>query len=317
MKILNSAQIKEWDQYTIENTPVSSENLINIAAEKCVKWLINHFNVNYKFAIICGKGNNGGDGLVIARELLALNYQVDIYIINAFDNSSDDFNCQFSNILDCKLVDSIHDIDLLGDEVLIDAILGSGLTRNTDGIIKDVLNYINKLDCFVISIDIPSGFFAFDNTNVDENGIIKANVTLTFQQLKFSFLFADATPFIGDVYVFDIGLLPGFLDEVISNFYFVNQLGIKKKEKTFLQTGKIIPLTNINNKIDKSIIDIETKLLYTPVLNQSKRSLYNGKCLNRFETLHHDIQNPKHVISEFNRPGLGTRELYKKTLTTK
>jgi len=91
-----------------------------------------------------------------------------------------------------------------------------------------------------------------------------------------------------------------------------NQLCIKKKEKTFLQTGNIIPLTNINNKIDKSIIDIETNLLYTPVLNQSKRSLHNGKCLNRFETLYHDIQNPKHIISEFNRPGVGTRQLYKK-----
>lgn len=97
----------------------------------------------------------------------------------------------------------------------------------------------------------------------------------------------------------------------------LNQLSIKKKEKTNLQTCKFIPLTNINNKIDKSIIDIETKLLYTPVLNQSRRSLNHDKCLNRFETLYHDIQNPKHIISEFNRPGIGTRELYKKTLTTK
>lgn len=91
-----------------------------------------------------------------------------------------------------------------------------------------------------------------------------------------------------------------------------HRLGIKKKEKTLLQTGKIIPLTNINNKIDKDIIDIESSLIYQPVLNQSNRSMYSDKCLNRFETLYHDIQNPKHIIPEFDRKGIGTRQLYKK-----
>ena len=92
----------------------------------------------------------------------------------------------------------------------------------------------------------------------------------------------------------------------------LNPSSLKQKEKTILPTSNIVQLTNINNKIDKSIIDIETKLIYTPVLNHSKRSLNNYKCLNRFETLHHNIQHPSRVISEINRPGIGTRNIYKK-----
>lgn len=86
----------------------------------------------------------------------------------------------------------------------------------------------------------------------------------------------------------------------------------REKSKHILPTYNYINSGNLNKHNDASNIDKESKLLYTPVLNQSKKSLHEYKCLNRFETLHYNIQNVKHVIPEFSRTGLGTRELYKK-----
>lgn len=260
MKILNASQIKEWDNFTIEHMPISSIELMNVAVGKCLHWITDKFSPDFKFIIICGKGNNGGDGLGIARELLALNYKVDVYVVNDFKNNSDDFNAQLKTIKNYIEVNSIKDLEIKGDEVLIDAILGSGLTRNTSGLIKDIISYLNKLDCFVVSIDVPSGFYAFDNTENEEVGIVKANITLTFQQLKFSFLFANATPYIGDVYVLDIGLLPEFLNLVNSNFYFITALAIKKLWKPLPKfshkgsTGKVLMIAGSENMLGAAVL---------------------------------------------------------------
>jgi NAD(P)H-hydrate epimerase len=69
MKILNSAQIKEWDKYTITNEPVTSLKLMERAATACVKWLVENNYTGKQFTIFCGKGNNGGDGFAMARLL--------------------------------------------------------------------------------------------------------------------------------------------------------------------------------------------------------------------------------------------------------
>ena len=86
----------------------------------------------------------------------------------------------------------------------------------------------------------------------------------------------------------------------------------REKQKQILPTCKYVNSGNINYHLDSVNIDNETNLLYTPVLNQSKKSLHEYKCLNRFETLHRDVQQDQHILPDFCRPGIGTRELYKK-----
>ena len=81
MKIFNAHQIREWDQYTIQNEPVTSIDLMERAALQCVRWLEENDLLNNSFKIFCGKGNNGGDGLVIARLLLQNNYAVRVFIL--------------------------------------------------------------------------------------------------------------------------------------------------------------------------------------------------------------------------------------------
>jgi ADP-dependent NAD(P)H-hydrate dehydratase / NAD(P)H-hydrate epimerase len=81
MKIFSAAQIKQWDAYTIQRTSILSINLMENAATACCNWLTAHYNRGNKFAVFCGTGNNGGDGLAIARLLINCGYSVNTYII--------------------------------------------------------------------------------------------------------------------------------------------------------------------------------------------------------------------------------------------
>src|SRR3989338_8736789 len=91
MKILKAQQIKQADEFTIKNEPISSINLMERAATKCVEWLKNKHNSEKSFAIFCGVGNNGGDGLVIARLLAEKKYDVKVFVVEFSKNYSPDF----------------------------------------------------------------------------------------------------------------------------------------------------------------------------------------------------------------------------------
>ena len=81
MKILSAEQIRQWDQYTIDHEPVSSFNLMERAAQQCTDWIISNFQSLIAIKIFCGKGNNGGDGLAIARQLADNNIFAHVYIL--------------------------------------------------------------------------------------------------------------------------------------------------------------------------------------------------------------------------------------------
>jgi NAD(P)H-hydrate epimerase len=91
MKILKADQIRSWDQYTIEHEPVASIDLMERAATKCFEWLDDNGWFVHSFAIFCGKGNNGGDGLAIARMLAVRGCKVSVYILEFGHKGTDDF----------------------------------------------------------------------------------------------------------------------------------------------------------------------------------------------------------------------------------
>src|SRR5438552_4963143 len=163
MKILSAAQIREWDQYTIHHEPVSSIELMERAAGHCVDWLEENNFLQYPFAIFCGKGNNGGDGLAIARMLVQKQCAVSVYILEFGHLGTDDFQVNLKRLHQFKTVD-IHFIqgdnnfpEPTNNEIVIDALFGSGLNRPLSGIASQLVNYIDKSNCPVISVDVPSG----------------------------------------------------------------------------------------------------------------------------------------------------------------
>src|SRR5688572_24152571 len=91
MKILSASQIREADEYTIEHEPITSEDLMERAANAFTKWFMEKFSLKHPVKIFCGMGNNGGDGLAIARLLNMLKYPVEVFIVRYSPTSSKDF----------------------------------------------------------------------------------------------------------------------------------------------------------------------------------------------------------------------------------
>ena len=211
MKILNATELKEWDDFTISNEPISSLGLMERAATYCFQEILKIHEGNTPFHIVVGKGNNGGDGLVIARKLVEANYRVRVSILNFSDTVSADFSTNKarlpSNIL--HLIHASADFQLHKQEVIIDCIFGYGLSRKVEGEFAKIINRINSAQAQVISIDMPSGLFTNDNSENDGT-IIKAQYTLTFQCMKLALLQASYYACYGKVIVIDIELSPQF-----------------------------------------------------------------------------------------------------------
>ncbi|HEU5167658.1 MAG TPA: NAD(P)H-hydrate dehydratase [Chitinophagaceae bacterium] len=227
MKILNAEQIRAWDQYTMEHEPIMSIDLMERAATKCFEWLDNNGWLVHSFAVFCGKGNNGGDGLAIARMLAGRGCKVSVNILEFGHKGTGDFQTNLARLHQYPSVD-IHFIQdennfhpLSEDTVVIDALFGSGLTRPPDGITLSLIDYINNSAYTIIAIDVPSGMPVDQSSK--GNNIIKANYTLSFQCYKLAFLVAENAAFIGEVFILEIGLLPAFLTSLETNFELIDK----------------------------------------------------------------------------------------------
>lgn len=217
MVLLEASQVRAWDEYTIENEPLSSLELMERAATACFDWLNKNGYTGHAFSVYCGKGNNGGDGLALARLLADAGNTVTVYIVELgrLGNSNFQSNLQ-------KLQGTTASIHILSDtstlyeipsgEIVVDALLGTGLNRPLEGHIKALVCHINHSGREVISIDMPSGVFA--DSSSKGNTCIKAQHTLTFQCLKLAFIVAENEIYTGKVHVLDIGLKQDFLSTV-------------------------------------------------------------------------------------------------------
>ena len=239
MKILNAEQMRAADAYTISSEPVSSVDLMERAAIACVNWVAEHFTKEMHFSIVCGMGNNGGDGLAICRLLYNKGYSTEAFIVPYFSKASEDFTLNKQRLeaipgIKCKELKETEDIksDTKRPIVIIDAILGTGISKQVEGKLSDVIQGINKLHCPVISIDIPSGLMMEDNSKADRKSIINANATLTFESPKLAFMFAENAQHVGDFYILRIGLNRAFIEELQSNNHFVTKGMIRPLVKT-------------------------------------------------------------------------------------
>ena len=234
MKILNADQVREADAYTISHEPIKSIDLMERAAVKCFNWIINRFPANGSFMIFCGNGNNGGDGLAIARLLYLNGKNVVVYVSGDVQNYSTDFNINHKRLIELKSL-KIKTIASAGDfpdiktgTVIIDAIFGTGLNRIVEGNFAQWIDQINAAPAKVISIDIPSGLFpdkAFSNKT------IKATNTLTFQFPKLSFFFPENSRNTGTVHILDIGLHNDFIDAASVKNFLLEAIDIRKMYK--------------------------------------------------------------------------------------
>ncbi|WP_375558750.1 NAD(P)H-hydrate dehydratase [Bernardetia sp. OM2101] len=268
MKILSANQMRQADQETIKNEPISSLNLMERASKKAFYWIQNYFSqslrsdlINAEFHIFCGIGNNGGDGLVLARLLSNFAFQINVYVVVFSDKRSKDFEANFERIQEIsniKIVEIKTEEDLKKISIsqtsqkdwIIDAIFGYGLNRMPEKIAAKTIEFINEFTntnsnknviSNIISLDIPSGLFADENQSkeqhFDKNLTIKATHTLTFQNPKLSFFFDEYSEFVGDFEVLDIGLDRNFIDQLDSQNYWLTTQKVKQIYKPRTRTG--------------------------------------------------------------------------------
>ncbi|HOY31740.1 MAG TPA: NAD(P)H-hydrate dehydratase [Bacteroidales bacterium] len=246
MKILTVSQIREADAYTIAHEPIASVDLMERAALKCYNWLIQQYGRNKNYKIFCGTGNNGGDGLVIARLLSAKNINVQTYIVRFSENCSADFCINYDRLVQIKNI-QISDITsasemppIKQDDVVVDAIFGSGLSKPVrTGIAAEVIGTINKSAASVVAIDIPSGLFGEDNS-ANDGKIIQAQHTMTFQFPKLSFFYAGNEKYVGNWHVLPIGLHPEFIEKAMVRNYLVEKEDVRamiRPRKKFSHKG--------------------------------------------------------------------------------
>ncbi|MCB0516933.1 MAG: NAD(P)H-hydrate dehydratase [Chitinophagales bacterium] len=212
MKIFTAEKTRQIDQQTIENQGISSEDLMERAGNACAHWLQTYFSPPESICVFCGVGNNGGDGLVIARLLQQSGYEVSVIVVADIAQASQDFLLNYEKLQ--KIRTPIFDLNYLKENenlpantIVIDALLGTGTNRSVEeGAFAEAIQYINRQNALVVSIDVPSGLCVDYNQEQRKGAIVQANITLSIQFPKMSFLFAENDRYVGDWYLIDIGL---------------------------------------------------------------------------------------------------------------
>ena len=226
MQIFETEKIKAWDEYTIANEPITSIELMERAAKACFEWLIRHNYKSRSFSIFCSKGNNGGDGLALARMLSNTGHTVSVYILEFGYMGTNDFQANLARLHETQVNISYISVEenikkVNDNDVVIDAILGSGLNRALDGLTAAVVKHLNESGNEIISVDIPTGLFA--DKSIEGNTVIRASHTLSFQCYKLAFLMQENQQYIGQLHLLNIGLHEGYLQNSSSKYMMVDQ----------------------------------------------------------------------------------------------
>jgi NAD(P)H-hydrate epimerase len=245
LKLFTAQQIRDWDKYTIEHEPISSIDLMERAARAFTEWFIHQFEKSDNgVTIVCGTGNNGGDGLAIARLLRNRFYNVEVILCGDTEKLSHDASVNYQRLihlgdipLHCITPPSLPQF-FQESRIIVDALFGSGLSRPLEGWYQKIVEQINQTkNATVISIDLPSGL---PTEGIAEGVCIKADITCTFQIPKLSFLKAENSVYTGQCVVLDIGLSADYASNMPTDYIMTDKKLVKaklRKRNTFDHKG--------------------------------------------------------------------------------
>lgn len=217
--VLDAASMKNVDSYSINTLGIPSVVLMERAALSVTEVIESKVkgNIHTDIICVCGRGNNGADGLAVARQLYLKGYNVDVYIINSYA-STKEFDIQL-NIIKNLGIECINSPDFSEYGVIVDALFGNGLSRELAGEARIVVDTINKCSTsvrsqytqnsdnngnrLVVAVDIPSGISA--STGVVMGSAVNADITVTFGFEKIGHILYPAASYCGKIIRKDIG----------------------------------------------------------------------------------------------------------------
>lgn len=243
MIVLTADQVRAWDQYSMRSTPIAPVELMEKAALACYTWLQTSRYKEGPFTIFCGKGNNGGDGLALARMLSGQGLEVTACILEFGHKGTEEFQSNLARLHETAASirflsqeENWHPIP--GNQIVIDALFGTGLSRPLQNLAAFVVDQINAAGLPIISIDMPSGLFS-DQSSMG-NTIVRARHTLSFECYKTGLLLPENAPYFGEVSILPIGLHPGYLRELRPFASMIDRQlahGIVKKRQPYTHKG--------------------------------------------------------------------------------
>lgn len=219
MKIFSKQQIYKGDQQTAKKQKISSTELMERAGMQIFNWIHQRMQgAQVPIHVFCGIGNNGGDGLVVARHLITYGYNVHTYVVNCSDKRTEDFLVNYERIKQTTkkwpiMLNCEADFPAIGpDDIIVDAVFGIGLNRPPNDWVKGLFQHFRASKAFTLSVDLPSGLYP-DDVPEDENGVVWANYTLSFQAPKLVFFLPDTSKYTIHWEALDIGIDAEFLEE--------------------------------------------------------------------------------------------------------
>ncbi|WP_191860886.1 NAD(P)H-hydrate dehydratase [Hanstruepera ponticola] len=212
MKIFSKEQIYEGDKLTAERQNITSTELMERAGTQIFNWIhMRMQGAQVPIHVFCGIGNNGGDGLVVARHLITHGYSVHTYVVNYSDKRSKDFLINYERIKETTkkwptLLGSDDEFPAIeAQDIIIDAVFGIGLNRPPADWVVKLFQHFRQSKAFTLSIDIPSGLIT-DRVPENENQVVWAGYTLSFQAPKLVFFLPATGKYTIQWEVLDIGI---------------------------------------------------------------------------------------------------------------
>ncbi|WPR75602.1 NAD(P)H-hydrate dehydratase [Algoriphagus sp. NG3] len=232
-KILSGTQVSELDKRHVELSGQKSSNeLMEAAALVFVEWFLNQkFSADTPVQIAVGKGNNGGDGLAVARLLSEYSYKVSILCcFESIDSLSLDALKNYKSLPQSVQIYTMGNWELAEEGILIDAFLGVGLKGSLRADAIDLINRINEFKGTVVSMDLPSGL---PSDKLASDTVVYADYTVSFEFPKLSLVLPEHANLVGELVVLKIGISSEAYAEFNSAFYFLEAKDISPLHRSF------------------------------------------------------------------------------------
>lgn len=240
LKLLSGSQVRSLDAAFIQSQGISSLDLMENAAFAFVDWFLKkQFSRASTVYVFAGKGNNGGDGVAIARLLSVTGRSVVLIHVDKLEDCTPDNQSNRVRLPNEVNAVQLEDFDwnFANNSILIDALLGVGLTGPLLGRFLEIVQRINSIDCLKIAVDLPSGLPSDD---IVQGEAIRADFTVTFQFPKLSLLFPEHASFTGRLIIADIGIPRDFLQKFDGDRFLVQRediLPLHVKTNDFIHKG--------------------------------------------------------------------------------
>ena len=220
-KLFTAGQIRQIDAETIRRQGLESHQLMERAGFALFKAMLPYWQPEKRVLVLAGPGNNGGDGLVIARLLHERDYPVAVRVVRYTERESPDFALNMARLRELGVESGDFDGTLPAADVYVDALFGTGLNRPATGVSAGAIAALNASGKPVLSVDIPSGLYA-DRLNTPEDPVVEATWVYTIQFPKISFFYAENLRYVPAYQTVDIGLDVGAMDKMASDTYLIS-----------------------------------------------------------------------------------------------